>query len=978
MRVWTTAAIALVAILVSASFARAQAPEPLRTYFFGNSLIHHLTQSDETAVPHWIAVFATANGQGFQADGQWGFLRDFAKPEAPRADWEFKSVSKAWTRTKRNFDQVGYDVIVTNPANFIQNQPPSASYEGDNPTAATPISATLAMTDRIKPKRLVIYEGWADLGGYAWGFPPSRSAMAKYYGYNLGAYHTWYLEYQKALQVARPDMKIDLIPVATVLAQMFQDGPLADIPAKALYVDDAPHGTSTLYFLAGAIAYVGLFNTALPAQMDIPDSIHLSLATRYADIRTFIHTALALDTSATLKVKPVNKVTDEIRLQNDAFGVERPSLAMGLGRISDWTTQQPFIDHMKMARTWVGHLPGQWGGWETSDLEEGGFLDDNGWVWGIPGDLDGVEALILTDQPAEATIMGGQYRVTYQGRGTLKVTGRARKIRESQTDQGGEIWFDYTPGDGPVGIYLKVTDPDRTGDYIHDISVVRKDHISLFEAGARFNPDWIARIQDLRSLRFMDWMKTNGSLQKAWADRPRPDDYTYTQRGVPIEVMVDLANQIGADPWLTLPHMSDDAYSQAMATYVKRQLDPNLKVFVEYSNELWNFSFQQAPWALTQADLRWGKDAADDAWMQFAGMRAAQIAGIWHSVFADQSDARLVRVVGTHTDWPGLEKAILLAPLWQAENSANQAPALQFDAYAVSGYFGLELGMADTAKQTLGWVTNSMMQAMSVGGKEGLTKAALSAYVKQHIYDAATPEAIDSIRQGSLDHLIKNAWPYQAQVARAHGLQLVMYEGGSHVTGLGEWVNDDALTSFFTTLNYTEGMAGLYDTLFQAWEDIGGAAFNAYIDVGRPSKWGSWGALRYLQDDNPRFDALMRHNIKRIGDWELRAPSTFQHGATFQGTQGNDRLEGSQKQDFLLGGAGDDALIAQGLRDNLHGGQGKDNAILPGDRGAYQFYKDGPRVIARTDTRRFVLFSIETIIFSGDNQTIIPLTELVP
>ena len=54
-----------------------------------------------------------------------------------------------------------------------------------------------------------------------------------------------------------------------------------------------------------------------------------------------------------------------------------------------------------------------------------------------------------------------------------------------------------------------------------------------------------------------------GLTQRTWSDRPRLEDSTWTVRGVPIEVQVDLANEIGADPWINVPHLVDDAYVRA-------------------------------------------------------------------------------------------------------------------------------------------------------------------------------------------------------------------------------------------------------------------------------------------------------------------------------------------------------------------------------------------------------------------------------
>ena len=106
----------------------------------------------------------------------------------------------------------------------------------------------------------------------------------------------------------------------------------------------------------------------------------------------------------------------------------------------------------------------------------------------------------------------------------------------------------------------------------------------------------------------MDWMDTNNSKQIGWEDRPRYNDYTWTTNGIPAEVLVTLANRVGADPWFTLPHMADDTYARNLATLVRDGLDEDLKTYVEYSNEVWNWQFQQAQWADKQARETWGKD----------------------------------------------------------------------------------------------------------------------------------------------------------------------------------------------------------------------------------------------------------------------------------------------------------------------------------------------------------------------------------
>jgi hypothetical protein len=53
-------------------------------------------------------------------------------------------------------------------------------------------------------------------------------------------------------------------------------------------------------------------------------------------------------------------------------------------------------------------------------------------------------------------------------------------------------------------------------------------------------------------------------------------------------------------------------------------------------------------------------------------------------------------------------------------------------------------------------------------------------------------------------------------------------------------------------------MGALYGELLAGWSLISDQPFNAFVDVYSPGKWGSWGALRHLGDDSPRWQALAK------------------------------------------------------------------------------------------------------------------------
>lgn len=527
-------------------------------------------------------------------------------------------------------------------------------------------------------------------------------------------------------------------------------------------------------------------------------------------------------------------------------------VAIGLAAVKDWSAQQPFLDLMKTARPWLGHKPGQYGGMEYAELQAGGHLGAEGWPIRMPRSLSSIGSLILTDMPFAATSLKGRYVLRYEGKGVIEVAGRATGVRYGKNS----VSFDYEPGPGSVEIRIQRI---NTRTPPRNIRISKEDHVALLDQGAVFNPAWTARMGAFKGLRFMDWQEINDSTLSRWQDRPLPSDVSFAN-GVPIEVLVQLANELGVDPWFNVPHLADDDFVRSFATLVREELDPSLKAYVEFSNEVWNWQFTQAVWADDMARARWGQD---DKWMQYYGLRAAEVARIWSEVFGDQAAARLVNVVSSQTGWLGLESEVLEAPLLVAEGVAR--PASAFDAYAISGYFGGILGLSERAVVVKDWIAQSRQAAEAAAREAGLEGKDAAGYIAQHRYDAATLRAARDLRDGAvsgdpadtLSDLLGRVWPHHAAVAQHHGLALVMYEGGSHVVGIGAEVEDAELAAFFHHLNYSAEMGGLYQQLLEGWTAVGGQLFNAYSDVYAPTKWGSWGALRHLDDQNPRWDALV-------------------------------------------------------------------------------------------------------------------------
>ncbi|SNT71528.1 hypothetical protein [Paracoccus seriniphilus] len=537
-------------------------------------------------------------------------------------------------------------------------------------------------------------------------------------------------------------------------------------------------------------------------------------------------------------------------------GIERRGVAFNLSEVNDWSAEQPFLDVFKTARPWIGHLPGQWGGFDAPKLHDAGYLDEDGWPLMIPPEVTHLSTLILSDLNEKMISMAGRYVLRYQGEGRLELEGRARNV----TYEPGRVTFDYQPGPGSVLIHLREINPDNP---VRDISVVRQDRIALADAGRLFNPDFLARLRGAEVLRFMGWMRTNNSTVSNVEELPEEEDYIWsTRRGVPPEVMVALANELDLDPWFTLPHLADDELVHEYARRVRDNLEPGRRAWVEFSNEVWNGAFDQHQWAERKAIEEWG---AEGAAMQYGAFRAAQVADIWSEEFAPSAAGRLVRVIGTFTGWPGAEDDMLMAPAWKEADPENWHPlAGHFDAYAVTGYFYANLENPERLALLQKTLEDSWAEARRRGQAEGLRDADLDAFVQEHRFDLAIGRAIADLHAGGLSDqpegtvqwVIDTLFRHHAAAARKYGLDLVMYEGGSHVVASGALSEDEELTSFLIALNYSPGMGELYRHLMKGWRQYSDQPFNFYTAIDGPSRYGSWGTLRFLDDMNARWRAV--------------------------------------------------------------------------------------------------------------------------
>jgi Ca2+-binding RTX toxin-like protein len=603
--------------------------------------------------------------------------------------------------------------------------------------------------------------------------------------------------------------------------------------------------------------------------------------------------------------------------------VQQPTLGMGLSGIADWSTQHPFIDRFKTSRDWIANSETEW------DSGIAIATDANGWPLSKPDGVSAITTIVGVDPKSEWP--SGRYVVLYEGEGTIDYGLTTEKVSGSKPGYDVVVVDDQGTTIAQQSMFLSITqtNPDNP---IRNIRVVREDQLDEYKAGEIFNPAFLDKIEDFRELRYMDWMNTNNSDVVDWADRPTLESANWSN-GVPVEVMVELANRTGTDPWFTMPHKASDAYIREFATYVRDHLDPRLKAHVEYSNEVWNWGFEQSAHALEEANKRWAVDSngngridedehIGDGWMQYSGMRTAQTHAIWEKVFGSEANTRLNKVIATQTAWVGLHDPLLNAPLYVAEG--KQAPYKGADSYAITGYFEGGLYNAENVDTVLQWANE---------GAAGMDKA----------FQQLEFGTLFDDKGGSLADII-DLYTEHGAIAKKYGLDLIMYESGAHlVSSQFDDATNATLTEFFAKLMRDPRMGELYAKNIEAFKAAGGTLFNAFVDVSTPSKYGFWGALESIYDDSsPRWDALVDANNDANSNLETRPADAFTNGVFQRGTNsadqmtgtaggdnlvghgGNDQIKGAKGSDTLKGGAGNDRLHGQHGSDTLRGDSGND------------------------------------------------------
>jgi fibronectin type 3 domain-containing protein len=271
-----------------------------------------------------------------------------------------------------------------------------------------------------------------------------------------------------------------------------------------------------------------------------------------------------------------------------------PPIGINLGWCATWGYELMFADAMKHAYTWS----------DAATHTNTNIGDANGWPT-----MDAYTTVWLTPAPP----MNGTYALSFNGQAT---------ITPSSGTISGQTWNSTTNTTTAtlvaINDYLaltftntKRTAASATNTGITNVKLMRpstEGGSTPLATNVTFTPAYKTMLSKFGVLRFMDTTLTNNNYTVNWVDRTKPT--FWSQGNVPVawEYVVQLCNETGKDAWINVPRFASDDYITKLAQlfkygsdgtnpYTSTQASPawpplnaGLHVYLEYSNENWNFT----------------------------------------------------------------------------------------------------------------------------------------------------------------------------------------------------------------------------------------------------------------------------------------------------------------------------------------------------------------------------------------------------
>ena len=510
----------------------------------------------------------------------------------------------------------------------------------------------------------------------------------------------------------------------------------------------------------------------------------------------------------TVRVTGQGNCKDSFQLKMPADSMNCPTVAaksdalafgMNLEGLAYWDKNRAFKDFMKSSDSQLltFNVVGS-SSWNTNVAHE------------IPVDTEGYPTVI----PASTSIGLQRVRIVLSAGGHLPL-GDYIFLYDGEGEfyfRGAISTFAGTAGRVPIrvlgtdNLWLDIN-MSKQGNPLRNFRLVRPEDEFTYALQPFYQP-FLDKLCQFSPIRFMDWQGTNASVLKNWSDRGKPNDRSQTMRnGVSYEYIILLANTLNRDIWVCVPHEATDDYIRQMARLFKTSLKPNINVFLEYSNEVWNWQFTQTHWVSNNGNV-------NISYPRRYTERALNVFKLWHEEWGTQKK-RIKRVLATQTGYN-----------WVSEEILAHAKG-DFDYFSPTFYFGYG-GTCLNNLRTLG--------------------------------ASATPTDVINCTRESMRAFFPNI-RQTYRLAQMYGKPIAHYEGGQHMT------SNPTIEPFQTALYQAQidpQIRTLYQEMIDSLRRYGGTTHAvAFVLTGvRESRYGSWGHIEDIDQDltkqpAPKYQVLL-------------------------------------------------------------------------------------------------------------------------
>lgn len=208
----------------------------------------------ESSTGYWLGDLANDNGKLSGGSGQFGQLSYHAIPPTGGISYRTDAFNP-WP--SGDFSEQDFSHVIIMPSNFEQTWSTPQQYMEQTERVINYLAVKTPKTE------ILIYEHWPKpslLEAVEDKKVLDRAEWDLVLEYSSGDYHQWFVEWQNLILKKYPQLKIRMIPVGPVLADLLSSQSyLKNIAYTDVYVDGAPHGTRTKYFLAALVMYRAMF-----------------------------------------------------------------------------------------------------------------------------------------------------------------------------------------------------------------------------------------------------------------------------------------------------------------------------------------------------------------------------------------------------------------------------------------------------------------------------------------------------------------------------------------------------------------------------------------------------------------------------------------------------------------------------------------------------------------------------------------------